>query len=320
MDYREGNFSFLSTLLSGMKPEPHPENVDLNTRLFKPPSPNGDYKPNTLFENPFHFENQDSRGIDLNYSDQCHQSSPLLSGNHVGGTTVEGSSSNPFCGVDLATIKGFNQPFNACYNQADNPNLQSNDVNIYPYAPTAAASFAGSQKAVMHGEWGDYDDAPRHRPQDQYHHQMPDYHHHHQMPAVQPLPEATQATSCVQLPPLVNFQEFESATPRVMLPSADEYSCNIIPKQNELGKKKRHYTKKASKDGREAMIIKGQWTPQEDRLLTELVERYGDKKWSQISKVLKGRVGKQCRERWHNHLRPDIRVLKNCGAKKRTGS
>ncbi|PKI79188.1 hypothetical protein CRG98_000480 [Punica granatum] len=54
-------------------------------------------------------------------------------------------------------------------------------------------------------------------------------------------------------------------------------------------------------------MVKGQWNPEEDRLLIELVERYGEKKWSQIAQKLKGRVGKQCRERWHNHLRPDIR-------------
>ncbi|PPD97230.1 hypothetical protein GOBAR_DD05733 [Gossypium barbadense] len=50
-----------------------------------------------------------------------------------------------------------------------------------------------------------------------------------------------------------------------------------------------------------------QWTPQEDRVLMQLVTRHGTKKWSQIAKMLNGRVGKQCRERWHNHLRPDIK-------------
>ncbi|KAK7271662.1 hypothetical protein RJT34_27745 [Clitoria ternatea] len=54
-------------------------------------------------------------------------------------------------------------------------------------------------------------------------------------------------------------------------------------------------------------IIKGQWSPQEDRTLVELVERFGLKKWAQIAKLLHGRIGKQCRERWHNHLRPNIR-------------
>jgi myb proto-oncogene protein len=30
------------------------------------------------------------------------------------------------------------------------------------------------------------------------------------------------------------------------------------------------------------------------------------KKWSAIAKHLPGRTGKQCRERWHNHLNPAI--------------
>ena len=38
-----------------------------------------------------------------------------------------------------------------------------------------------------------------------------------------------------------------------------------------------------------------------------MVNKYGPKKWSLIAKHLKGRIGKQCRERWHNHLNPDIK-------------
>lgn len=44
------------------------------------------------------------------------------------------------------------------------------------------------------------------------------------------------------------------------------------------------------------------------RLLIQLVEQYGVRKWSLIAQMLPGRIGKQCRERWHNHLRPDIKV------------
>jgi hypothetical protein len=32
----------------------------------------------------------------------------------------------------------------------------------------------------------------------------------------------------------------------------------------------------------------------------------GPKKWSSIAHELPGRIGKQCRERWHNHLNPEI--------------
>lgn len=38
------------------------------------------------------------------------------------------------------------------------------------------------------------------------------------------------------------------------------------------------------------------------------MEKHGEKKWSIIAQLVKGRIGKQCRERWHNHLRPDIKV------------
>lgn len=53
-------------------------------------------------------------------------------------------------------------------------------------------------------------------------------------------------------------------------------------------------------------LVKGPWTADEDRKVVELVAKYGAKKWSLIASNLPGRIGKQCRERWHNHLNPDI--------------
>lgn len=53
-------------------------------------------------------------------------------------------------------------------------------------------------------------------------------------------------------------------------------------------------------------LIKGPWTAEEDRLVIQLVEKWGQKKWSTIAKSLPGRLGKQCRERWYNHLNPSI--------------
>jgi hypothetical protein len=38
-------------------------------------------------------------------------------------------------------------------------------------------------------------------------------------------------------------------------------------------------------------------TIQEDETLTELVRKYGFKRWSFIAKFIPGRIGKQCRER-----------------------
>nr|GEW29081.1 myb-related protein B-like [Tanacetum cinerariifolium] len=54
-------------------------------------------------------------------------------------------------------------------------------------------------------------------------------------------------------------------------------------------------------------LVKGPWTQEEDDIIAELVKRYGPTKWSLIAKSLPGRIGKQCRERWHNHLNPDIK-------------
>jgi hypothetical protein len=54
-------------------------------------------------------------------------------------------------------------------------------------------------------------------------------------------------------------------------------------------------------------LVKGSWTEEEDKKVIELVERYGAKKWSFISSYLPGRIGKQCRERWYNHLNPYVK-------------
>lgn len=48
------------------------------------------------------------------------------------------------------------------------------------------------------------------------------------------------------------------------------------------------------------------------RLLVELVEKFGERKWSSIAQLLPGRIGKQCRERWLNHLKPNIKVFFLC--------
>ncbi|PHT72198.1 hypothetical protein T459_22983 [Capsicum annuum] len=54
-------------------------------------------------------------------------------------------------------------------------------------------------------------------------------------------------------------------------------------------------------------LVKGPWTREEDDKIIELVAKYGPIKWSVIAKSLPGRIGKQCRERWHNHLNPNIK-------------
>ncbi|XP_077364832.1 myb-related protein A isoform X2 [Festucalex cinctus] len=54
-------------------------------------------------------------------------------------------------------------------------------------------------------------------------------------------------------------------------------------------------------------LVKGPWTKEEDQKLIDLVKRYGPKRWCLMAKHLQGRIGKQCRERWHNHLNPQVK-------------
>lgn len=55
---------------------------------------------------------------------------------------------------------------------------------------------------------------------------------------------------------------------------------------------------------------KSNWTEEEDRLLLRLIAEKGPRNWSRLAQHFSSRIGKQCRERWHNHLNPDINKTK----------
>eukprot|EP00656_Telonema_subtile_P010488 TRINITY_DN15062_c0_g1_i1.p1 TRINITY_DN15062_c0_g1~~TRINITY_DN15062_c0_g1_i1.p1 ORF type:complete len:321 (-),score=44.05 TRINITY_DN15062_c0_g1_i1:130-1092(-) len=59
-------------------------------------------------------------------------------------------------------------------------------------------------------------------------------------------------------------------------------------------------------EGEPELRKKKAWCPQEDAYVVAHVDEWGACKWSKLKNMLPGRVGKQCRERWHNHLDPDI--------------
>lgn len=54
-------------------------------------------------------------------------------------------------------------------------------------------------------------------------------------------------------------------------------------------------------------LVKGAWTKEEDEQVLKLVSIYGPRNWSKIAQHLQGRIGKQCRERWHNTLNPALK-------------
>lgn len=59
--------------------------------------------------------------------------------------------------------------------------------------------------------------------------------------------------------------------------------------------------------GRVGKLFKGPWRPSETALLARLVSKHGARNWSEIAQSIPGRTGKQARERWKNHLDPNLK-------------
>ena len=55
------------------------------------------------------------------------------------------------------------------------------------------------------------------------------------------------------------------------------------------------------------MNSRGAWTQQEDEQLINAVHQLGAKKWTDIAKFVPTRTSKQCRERWHHRLDPELK-------------
>lgn len=62
----------------------------------------------------------------------------------------------------------------------------------------------------------------------------------------------------------------------------------------------------ASSTRKDVDRIKGPWSPEEDEALQRLVQNYGPRNWTLISKSIPGRSGKSCRLRWCNQLSPEV--------------
>ncbi|CBN78191.1 Myb-like DNA-binding domain containing protein [Ectocarpus siliculosus] len=72
--------------------------------------------------------------------------------------------------------------------------------------------------------------------------------------------------------------------------------------------------KKSGRGARSFISNRQIWSAEEDDAVRRLVEKFGTSGWTLIAENLaleynnnQGRSGKQCWERWHNHLDPTIR-------------
>jgi hypothetical protein len=80
-----------------------------------------------------------------------------------------------------------------------------------------------------------------------------------------------------------------------------------LPIKKEVSRSKTK--KKISKAGKKTKVKRKEkkiWKPEEDERLKRLISETRPFKWSLIASKMEGREGKQCRERWYNHLNPEI--------------
>ena len=76
-------------------------------------------------------------------------------------------------------------------------------------------------------------------------------------------------------------------------------SLKVSIKLNSKKKKKIKHNRK--------IFHKRNWTVEEDELLRKIVKsQKGYFNWSDVASYFKQRVGKQCRERWYNHLNDNL--------------
>lgn len=72
-------------------------------------------------------------------------------------------------------------------------------------------------------------------------------------------------------------------------------------------RKRKRQRKQPPGSSKKSRRVVRKWTEEEDNQMRKLIEIYGTRRWSVIGTHLKGRNGKQCRERWHNQLDPTIK-------------
>nr|GMC83974.1 transcription factor MYB119-like [Ipomoea batatas]GMD12388.1 transcription factor MYB119-like [Ipomoea batatas] len=117
---------------------------------------------------------------------------------------------------------------------------------------------------------------------------------------------AAAASWLSHLPNLNNFGS-RGGFPHGLVPAPAPASWAHHNPENAYPQETRREKEHERRPSNGVVFIKGQWTEEEDRLLIRLVNQYGERRWSVIATKIVGRAGKQCRERWHNHLRPDIK-------------
>lgn len=55
-------------------------------------------------------------------------------------------------------------------------------------------------------------------------------------------------------------------------------------------------------------VVKRGWDSEQDQQLLSSIADNGPQDWEQVATRVRGRSGKQCRERWHNQVNPLLKT------------
>ena len=108
------------------------------------------------------------------------------------------------------------------------------------------------------------------------------------------------------------FSSNEKATNNTSLNLNSLNKENNIPQGNALNANETHPNKNGQNFTFKIIKRRAPWNKKEDDAIIELVNKYGTTNWTIIANEMavmnksKQRNGKQCRERWHNHLDPIV--------------
>lgn len=83
--------------------------------------------------------------------------------------------------------------------------------------------------------------------------------------------------------------------------ASDDSDASAAPSRRGKG------STKSSRSRGPKLRTLNRWTLDEHDRLAYLVAKWGsEKNWAKVAEEMPGRTGKQCRERWLNHMRPGI--------------
>ena len=118
----------------------------------------------------------------------------------------------------------------------------------------------------------------------------------------------------VQETPILTFHKktCSQKLPTQIRPNKSNFETKKSPFSAEKLKSTKSINRKIRKSKSRNCISKKKenWTDEEDTVLLSLVRKYGPKNWTEIATHFNHRLGKQCRERWFNHLSPDVKKSK----------